>query len=89
MSKLLQEAISAIDNIKIQEYGDVYKSFSRIADLWSSILGTQVTPVKVGLCMIAFKISREVSFHKDDNLVDMAGYIYCIEKILKSGVTSQ
>ena len=40
-----------------------------------AILGIEVTPKQVGLCMVGVKISREVHEHKRDNLVDGAGYL--------------
>jgi hypothetical protein len=60
--------------IRDQEYGDVKKSFTRIAQMWSAILEKEITSAQVGLCMISFKCIREAHKHKEDNLVDIAGY---------------
>lgn len=55
-------------------YAHPLDDFTRTAKIWSAILDTDVTPEQVGLCMVGLKISRECDAHKEDNLVDMAGY---------------
>lgn len=71
---MLKEAHDAIDK-RGENYGDPLENFSRIASLWSVILETEVTPVKVGLCMDAVKTARllEDPTHWD-SWVDKAGY---------------
>lgn len=56
------------------DYGHPYEDFSRTALMWSAILGINVVPADVAMCMIAVKLSREVNRPKYDNLVDIAGY---------------
>ena len=72
---ILEMAHNLVYGDRQADYGDAVVSFSRIADLWSAILGVRVSPRKVALCMAALKISREVSAHKDDNLADGCGYL--------------
>jgi hypothetical protein len=52
--------------------------FSRTAKIWSGILAEKltedITAEEVGLLMVGLKISREQNKHKDDNLIDGAGY---------------
>lgn len=50
--------------------------------MWGAILGVEVTPVQVGLCMIALKISRECNMHKRDNLTDIAGYAETVNLVI-------
>ena len=51
--------------------------------MWGSILDIpDVSPEKVGLCMVALKISRECNQHKRDNLVDGSGYFKCIDLVV-------
>ena len=49
--------------------------------MWSAILGQEVTPAQVGLCMIAVKVSRECHKPKRDNLVDIAGYAETVRMV--------
>jgi hypothetical protein len=64
------------------DYGDPNVSFGRIAGLWSAHLGVNVTKRDVALMMVLMKVSREKSAHKEDNLADIEGYVYCA-RILK------
>jgi hypothetical protein len=43
----------------------------------------ELQPEDVALMMVALKLSRECNKHKEDNLLDIAGYIGTIEKIIK------
>jgi hypothetical protein len=63
------------------DYGHPREDFTRTAKMWSALLGTEVTPEQVGLCMIAVKLSRETHRHKPDNLTDIAGYARTLEMI--------
>lgn len=56
-------------------YGTPSDNYKRTAELWSLILKTNVTPRDVLLCMVATKLCREISTHKRDNVIDMAGYL--------------
>ena len=50
----------------------------RIASLWSVVLGQDVTPEQVALCMTCLKVARlmETPAH-EDSWVDIAGYGAC------------
>lgn len=84
---ILEEAQNLIDNVKVADYDTVDVSHKRIAVLWSEVLGRTITEREVAMCMIMLKLSREIANHKRDNLVDIAGYAYCIEKLENKGVT--
>jgi len=75
----LLEAQGLVHGDRNAAYGSPLEDFRRTAKMWSAILGVEVLPEKVGLCMIAIKISRECNKHKRDNLVDVAGYAECVE----------
>lgn len=65
------------------DYGSVTENFSNIARGWEIILKVKITPEQVGLCMIWLKMAREMNVSKRDNIVDIAGYAGCMEKLSK------
>lgn len=69
------EAVSLVSGDRQKAYGHPSKNFEDIARLWSVILGIEVTPAQVGLCMVQVKLAREVFVPKRDNLVDAIGYL--------------
>ena len=71
---ILEEAAEILQGDRREAYGGVRQSFSNLARMWSLILGFDVTPSQVCLCMIGLKITRELNCHKRDNLVDLADY---------------
>lgn len=68
-------------------YDHPYPNFSRIAEVWTTLLDaklkpdTSVTPRDVALLMIGMKIVRDAHKGRRDNLVDIAGYARCIERL--------
>lgn len=78
---LYNEALDTINGDRRQSYGEVHTSFARVSRVWSSILGHEVTPHQVCLCMIGLKVCREANSHKRDNLVDLAGYTGLLEEL--------
>lgn len=78
---ILAEANELIYGDRAAAYGPVSVSFERIAKFWETILTVPVTAEQVGLCMIALKMSRQISKSGRDNLVDIAGYAGCIAKM--------
>lgn len=84
---ILEEAQSLVYGDRQESYGSVTDNFTKIAQLWSPILNTPITPEQVGLCMIAMKIARECHKPKRDNLTDIAGYAATIEKMQTEKLT--
>lgn len=76
---ILQEADKIINGERRKDYGSPLESFTKIAALWSPVLGIEVTPDQVALCMIGLKIARATNGMQRDSLVDIAGYAGCIE----------
>jgi hypothetical protein len=64
-----------------KDYGHPIDDYRRVAKMWGAILDCEVTPMQAALCMIAIKISRQCNKHKNDNLVDIAGYAAVCELI--------
>lgn len=85
MSKLgdsfLEEAYSLVNGDRQAQYGSPLESFERTARLWSEVLGIEVTPEQVALCLVQLKMSREIANPKRDNLVDIAGYVEVVSMI--------
>ena len=73
----LEAAIHAVE-ARGENYGDVRQNHQRIAWLWSDVLGQDVTPEQVVLCMTCLKVARliETPAH-EDSWVDIAGYGAC------------
>ncbi len=80
---ILEEANSLVNGARQGDYGHPLDDFARTAKMWSAILGHEVTPEQVGLCMCAVKISRQVNKPKRDNLVDLAGYAATVDMVLE------
>ncbi len=74
-SDVLEQAGAAIDGDRHRDYGDARDNFRRIAAGWEVILGVDVTPAQVALCMDWVKTARLVQTpNHADSWVDKAGY---------------
>lgn len=66
-------------------YDHPYPNFSKIAAAWNVLLGDKleadITPRNVAHMMIAMKLVRDTHKAKRDNLVDIAGYARCAERL--------
>lgn len=71
---VLEEAQALVTGDRNAYYDHPLDNFTRIAKMWSVILGIEVSYRDVALCMDAVKISREVHRPKRDNRVDGPGY---------------
>ena len=78
---ILEEAQKAVYGERERDYGSVTENFTNIAKGWEIILKSNVTPEQVALCMAWLKIARQMNTSKRDNMVDLAGYAACIEKM--------
>jgi hypothetical protein len=67
-------------------YGSPKADFDRIAKCWSGLMGEKLkadlNAVDVALMMTALKLVREAHKHKEDNITDIFGYSYCLERVL-------
>ena len=80
---ILIEAQRLVHGDRGDAYGHPLDDFRRTAAMWSAILGCEVRPEQVGLCMCAVKISRQCNKPKRDNLVDIAGYAETVSMALE------
>lgn len=74
---VLAEALRLTTGDRNNSYGPPTQDFARTAGMWEEILGCEVRPKDVALCMIALKLSRASWASKRDNWVDIAGYARC------------
>lgn len=78
---VLEEAQRLIVGDRNLSYDHPYDNFTRIAQIWTAVLGIKVTPEQVGLCMVGVKLAREAYQPKRDNLVDGAGYFGTVQMV--------
>lgn len=82
---ILSEADEIAGESRSRDYGHPLINHQRIADIWTvqlgAILKRPLLPREVALMMIGLKLAREVNSPKRDNLVDIAGYVKCIDMI--------
>ena len=73
--QILNKAKVLISGERAIDYGDAYVNHKRIAELWTTILGKNITVEQVYACMIAVKLSRliETPDH-EDSWIDICGY---------------
>ena len=82
--KMLLEEAKAIIDARGDHYGSPIENFTRIAKLWSVVLGIDVKPYQVGLCMDLLKTARLCETPKHwDSYLDKCGYaaatVECLE----------
>ncbi len=73
--KIMKAASDLMDGERAQNYGDAYEMHRRIASGWTEILGVEVKPHEVALCMAWLKIARlvETPGH-EDSYIDLVAY---------------
>lgn len=69
------DATSVLLEQRGNQWGDAIRTHARIAEVWSGIIGTEVTTLQVALCMEGLKLVR-ASINPDDpdSFDDAAGY---------------
>ena len=72
---ILKTAASLVGGDRAKQHGDYVVLHERVADLWGSYLGADVTPAQVAFCMVLLKIARsEVGGPNPDDGVDATAY---------------
>ena len=83
MIPILQEALEISGESRQRDYGHPLINHERIAAFWNVQLAGKLTepikPREVALMMIALKLAREINTPKRDSLVDICGYVNCID----------
>ena len=71
----LDLASRLINGDRAAEYGDVLENHQRIATIWGTILGHEVSPGQVIACLIGMKMARLTNkIDSEDSWVDIIGY---------------
>ena len=68
------DALRLVDEDRKDQYGDYDENLSRIAAMWSGLLGMDITAMDVALMMVLVKISRSKAGYARDNAVDGVAY---------------
>ncbi len=79
---LLEEATEIVNGSRENDYGSAFDNMKHIADIFNTITGRDLTPEEVVLLNVSQKLSREIYKHKQDNLVDLIGYIEVLNKVI-------
>ena len=74
-NELLDTANNLVNGPRANDYGDAYENHERVAQLWSPILGQDVSVSQVYQCLIALNLARlSVTPTHIDSWIDIAGY---------------
>ncbi len=80
---VLEKALEIAGVSRSRDYGHPLVNHQRIADLWNAYLkgmdGDLIGPEDVAYMMILMKVARLQAGYKEDSLIDVAGYVRCIE----------
>ena len=80
--ELLERAASVVARRR-GEYGEPVDLFERVAVRWSQVLGIEVTPAQVIICLIDLKVVRVGHNPRHlDSITDIAGYAGCLAEVL-------
>ena len=78
-ASLFEMAEKTVKGDRKKDYGSPAALCKHISSMWNAYLGfhedMKITPEQVPFMMVLFKMARESFKHKEDNLVDMMGYV--------------
>jgi hypothetical protein len=69
-----QAAADIVRGARNTDYGDPCESFGRIVEMFRLLTGKQLSVVDGMKFMLCVKLVRDSYRHRDDNMVDVAGY---------------
>lgn len=83
MSQPINESVTELIDERVKVYGDPKVTFPQIAQAWSAVLGFEVLPYQVPLCLIAMKLVRTSQTPDySDNSDDIEGYLDIFRKVV-------
>lgn len=75
--------LNHVVDFRVQVYGDPVETFVNIAKVWSGILGVEVNPTDVPLCLAGMKLVRTTQAPDySDNSDDVDGYMDIFRKLV-------
>ena len=75
---------------RVNVYGDPVSGFVRHAQVWSGILGHEVQPWQVALCMLGYKLVRTgITPDYSDNSDDIEGYLDIFRQLMPDMVQAR
>lgn len=75
---------------RVNVYGDPIMGFTRHAQVWSGILGIEVQPWQVALCMLGYKLVRTgITPDYSDNSDDIEGYLDIFRQLMPDMVQAR
>lgn len=83
--EVLKTAMELTTGDRRKNYGSPHVNHERIAKIWEVILGIEVTPSQVALCMVGTKLARLVETPDHlDSFIDGAAYMAIAAEIVKT-----
>lgn len=77
------ETVTEVIDGRVGVYGDPVETFPRIAQIWSAIVGCEITAEQVPLMLIGLKLLRTAEAPDySDNSDDIEGYLDIFRKIV-------
>lgn len=83
----LSELLKLIVEAKTDEYGPASVGMTKIADVWSGLVGVTIRPHQVALMYAAAKVVRAFNNYKSDNYIDLINYANIADEIQKEDVS--
>ena len=80
---VLQEALRLCEGPRQDAHGHPHDNYIIIRTLWSGILGVDISFDQAVFCMMALKMARHLTNPNRDNIVDISGYAWVLEKVLE------
>lgn len=78
---ILQEAQSLVYGDRNNSYGHPADDYGRTVQAFNALTGRDLTTEEGVLFMMCVKLSRQAFKHSRDNLVDLAGYAACAQRV--------
>jgi hypothetical protein len=78
---ILSKAETIVNGERQCDYDEPTGSFNKVAQIASLLTHKDLTAKDCCLVLIAVKLARESFKHKEDNLVDLAGYAELLNRI--------